>query len=104
MFAFAGGPGAEALEHKDVLLAHCMKREADGNLPTARGLCHTFTGQRGRFSCYLRAEPAPTGWFLFGGRMSPGSGIRKSGFKSQLYHFLKKQTFFYTLSLKLLNL
>ena len=85
---FAGGPGARAGTQGCPFGSLYEKRGRRGNLPAARGLCHALTGARREIQLLTQGWTSTTGWFLFDGEdKSAGSGIRKSGFKSQLYLF-----------------
>lgn len=77
------------LEHKDVLLTHCMKREADEviwNLGSS-----TFTRAEREILFLTQGWTKATGWFVRRqfdeGLRNADSRIRKSGLRFQLYHF-----------------
>lgn len=77
------------LEHKDVLLAHCMKREADEVTPP-RGLPATVTRAKGGVLFPTQDRTKATRRFVrrqFGeGVMNADSRIRKFGFRVHLDH------------------
>lgn len=78
------------LEHKDVLLTHCMKREADEVIYNSGS--PTLTRAKREILFLTQGWTKATGWFvrrLFGeGLRNADSRIRKSGLRFQLFHFL----------------